>query len=155
VFNPQFAQLPFTHGLALAGLPTNIAIDTKSGYLLDSANYHDLLILNGGVRYDDYSIKHLRYGTVNGRNTFGQQSAEFGIPDFNLGLTLKPLPNGSVYVAYATSANPVGAEFDGTSTAYGGVAPVLNGNSNQILGRKRTRRSKSAPSGSCSTVICC
>jgi len=139
VFNPQFAQLPFTHGLALAGLPTNIAIDTKSGYLLDSANYHDLLILNGGVRYDDYSINTSGYGTVNGRNTFGQQSAEFGIPDFNLGLTLKPLPNGSVYVAYATSANPVGAEFDGTSTAYGGVAPVLNGNSNQILGPEKNK----------------
>jgi len=139
VFNPQFAQLPFTHGLALAGLPTNIAIDTKSGYLLDSANYHDLLILNGGVRYDDYSVNTSGYGTVNGRNTFGQQSAEFGIPDFNLGLTLKPLPNGSVYVAYATSANPVGAEFDGTSTAYGGVAPVLNGNSNQILGPEKNK----------------
>jgi catecholate siderophore receptor len=139
VFNPQYAELPFTGSLALAGLPTKIAIDTKSGYVLDSANYHDLLILNGGVRYDDYSINTSGYGTVNGKNTFGQQSAEFGIPDFNLGLTLKPLPNGSVYVAYATSANPVGAEFDGTSTAYGGVAPVLNGNSNQILGPEKNK----------------
>jgi catecholate siderophore receptor len=139
VFNPQFAQIPFTGSLALAGLPTNIAIDTKSGYVLDTANYHDLLILNGGVRYDDYSINTSGYGTVNGKNTFGQQSAEFGIPDFNLGLTLKPLPNGSVYVAYATSANPVGAEFDGTSTAYGGVAPILNGNSNQILGPEKNK----------------
>jgi catecholate siderophore receptor len=139
VFNPQFATIPFTGSLALAGLPTNIAIDTKSGYVLDSANYHDLLILNGGVRYDDYSINTSGYGTVNGTSTFGRQSAEFGIPDFNLGLTLKPLPNGSVYVAYATSANPVGAEFDGTSTAYGGVAPVLNGNSNQILGPEKNK----------------
>ena len=39
------------------------------------------------------------------------------MPNFNLGLTLKPLPNGSVYAAYATSSNPVGAEFDGTSRA--------------------------------------
>ena len=37
------------------------------------------------------------------------------MPNFNLGLTLKPLPIGSVYAAYATSSNPVGAEFDGTS----------------------------------------
>ena len=30
----------------LTGRPTQIAIDTTSGYLLDSANYRDLLILN-------------------------------------------------------------------------------------------------------------
>jgi catecholate siderophore receptor len=56
------------------------------------------------------------------------------MPNFNLGLTVKPLPITSVYVAYATSSNPVGAEFDGTSAAYGGLAPVLNGGSNQIFG---------------------
>ncbi len=139
VFNPQFAQLPFTGSLALAGLPTNIKVDTNSGYLVDSANYHDLLILNGGIRYDDYSVATSGYGTVNGRNVFGQQSADFGLPNFNLGLTLKPLPNGSVYVAYATSSNPVGAEFDGTSTAYGGLSPFLAGNSNQIFGPEKNK----------------
>jgi len=70
---------------------------------------------------------------------YGTQKAEFGIPNFNLGLTLKPLPNGSVYVAYATSANPVGAEFDGTSTAYGGISPALNGASNQIFGPEKNK----------------
>jgi catecholate siderophore receptor len=138
VFNPQYALLPFGP-TALAQMPTTIGVDTKSGYVLDSANYHDLLILNGGVRYDDYNINTSGYGTVNGKTTFGQQQAEFGIPNFNLGLTLKPLPNGSVYVAYATSANPVGAEFDGTSTAYGGIAPVLNGASNQIFGPEKNK----------------
>jgi catecholate siderophore receptor len=139
VFNPQFAQIPFTGSLALAGLPTNIAIDTKSGYVLDSANYHDLLILNGGVRFDDYNINTSGYGTGALATTRGTQQAEFGIPNFNLGLTLKPLPNGSVYVAYATSANPVGAEFDGTSSAYGGLAPVLANSPNQIFGPEKNK----------------
>ena len=139
VFAPQYALTPFNHGLALAGMPTTIGIDTKSGYVLDSANYHDLLILNGGIRYDDYDINTAGFGTVNGTSTFGTQQAEFGIPNFNLGLTLKPLPNGSVYAAYATSANPVGAEFDGTSTAYGGLTPVLNGASNQIFGPEKNK----------------
>ncbi len=139
VFAPQYATIPFTHGLALAGMPTTIGIDTRSGYVLDTANWHDLVILNGGVRYDDYNINTAGFGTVGGKTTYGQQQAEFGIPNFNLGLTLKPLPNGSVYVAYATSANPVGAEFDGTSTAYGGLSPVLNGASNQIFGPEKNR----------------
>jgi catecholate siderophore receptor len=136
VFDPQFAQTPFLNGLALAGRPTNIAINTNSGYLIDTANYHDLLILNGGIRYDDYSVSTSGYGTG---GAFGQQSADFGLPNFNLGLTLKPLPNGSVYVAYATSSNPVGAEFDGTSTAYGGLSPFLAGNSNQIFGPEKNK----------------
>lgn len=138
VFDPQYTNLPFG-ATALGAKPTNIGIDTTSGYVLDSANYHDLVILNGGVRYDDYKINTSGWGTVNGNSVFGRQAAEFGIPDFNLGLTLKPLPNGSVYVAYATSANPVGAEFDGTSTAYGGLNPVLNGSSNQIFGPEKNK----------------
>lgn len=138
IFFPQNTYLPF--GIpSLSGLPTKIGIDTVSGYVMDSANYHDLLILNGGFRYDNYQVSTSGYGTIGGVSQFGQQSAEFLIPNFNLGLTLKPLPNGSVYVAYATSANPVGAEFDGTSTAYGGVTPVLNGNSNQIFGPEKNK----------------
>jgi catecholate siderophore receptor len=140
VFSPQYTYLPFSGTPSLTGLPSKIAIDTTSGYVLDSANYNDKLILNGGIRYDDYNIKTSGFGTVNGTaNVFGAQAADFGLPNFNLGLTLKPAPNGSVYVAYATSSNPVGAEFDGTSTAYGGLSPVLNGNSNQIFGPEKNK----------------
>ena len=122
------------------GFPTKIAIDTTSGYLIDTANYNDLVILNGGIRYDDYDIKASGFGTVNGAaNVFGAQAQQHGLPNFNLGLTLKPLPNGSVYVAYATSSNPVGAEFDGTSAQYGGLAPSLNGNPNQIFGPEKNK----------------
>lgn len=138
VFSPQDTYLP-GKALALAGLPTKIGIDTVSGYVMDSANYRDLLILNGGFRYDNYKINTSGYGTVGGVTQFGQQSAEFLIPNFNLGLTLKPAPNGSVYVAYATSANPVGAEFDGTSTAYGGLNPVLPGGNTQIFGPEKNK----------------
>ncbi|VIO72170.1 TonB-dependent receptor [Bradyrhizobium ivorense] len=140
VFSPQFTNLPFGIPAGLSGLPTKLTIDTKSIYVLDTANYNDLVILNGGVRYDDYNIKTSGYGTVNGvANVFGQQQQDYGMPNFNLGLTLKPLPNGSVYAAYATSSNPVGAEFDGTSVQYGGLAPVLNGNPSQIFGPEKNK----------------
>jgi catecholate siderophore receptor len=138
VFNPQYTFLPFSSTPSLTGLPTKIAIDTTSGYLIDTANFHDFLILNGGIRYDDYNIKTSGFGTVNNvPGTWGSQAADFLMPNFNLGLTLKPLPITSFYVAYATSSDPVGSEFDGTSAAYGGLAPVLNGNSNQIFGPQK------------------
>lgn len=140
IFNPQYTNLPFGGTPTLTGRPTNIRINTQSAYALDSANYNDLLILNGGVRYDNYNISLNGYGTVNGvAGVFGQQQQSYGLPNFNLGLTLKPLPNGSVYVAYATSSNPVGAEFDGTSIQYGGLAPVLNGGVSQIFGPERNK----------------
>jgi catecholate siderophore receptor len=137
IFNPQFTFEPFGTP-TLTGKPTQIAIDTTSGYLLDSVNYRDLVILNGGIRYDDYDIKTSGFGTVNGiSGTWGSQAAQFGLPNFNLGLTLKPLPITSVYVAYATSSDPVGSEFDGTSANYGGLAPIVNGASNQIFGPQK------------------
>jgi catecholate siderophore receptor len=140
VFNPQFTNLPFGTAPTLTGLPTKIAIDTTSGYLLDSANYRDLVILNGGVRFDDYNIKTSGFGTQNGvPGVFGAQAAQFGLPNFNLGMVLKPLPFASLYVAYATSSDPVGFEFDGTSAAYGGLAPSINGNSNQIFGPEKNK----------------
>jgi catecholate siderophore receptor len=136
IYNPQLTFLPFG-APTLYGLPTRIAIDTTSGYLIDSANYHDVLILNGGIRFDDYNIKTSGFGSSGGApnpNSWGSQAAEFGMPNFNLGLTLKPLPITSVYAAYATSSDPVGSEFDGTSANYGGLSPIVNGNSNQIFG---------------------
>ncbi|MGA7807724.1 TonB-dependent receptor, partial [Bradyrhizobium sp.] len=137
IFNPQLALLPFG-APTLTGKPTKIAVDTTSGYLLDSANYRDLIILNGGVRYDDYGIKTSGFGTSGSvAGVFGSQAAEFGLPNFNLGLTLKPLPITSVYVAYATSSDPVGSEFDGTSANYGGLSPIVNGASNQIFGPQK------------------
>src|SRR6201996_1959773 len=137
VFNPGYTFEPFA-APTLTGKPTQIAIDTTSGYLIDSANYRDVVILNGGVRFDDYNIKTSGWGNIGPTgatvSTWGNQAATFGMPNFNLGATLKPLPITAVYVAYATSSDPVGSEFDGTSANYGGVSPVLNGNSNQIFG---------------------
>jgi catecholate siderophore receptor len=140
IFAPQYTFANVGTNPTWAGLPTKVAIDTKSVYLIDTANYNDLVILNGGVRFDDYNIKVSGFGTVGSfPNIFGAQEQHHGLPNFNLGLTLKPLPIASVYAAYATSSNPVGAEFDGTSVQYGGLAPVLNGNPNQIFGPEKNK----------------
>ena len=140
ILNPQLTFQSFPNAPSLAGFPTKLNVDTKSVYVLDTANYNDLVILNGGIRYDDYKINTSGYGTVNGvPNVFGTQAQEYGLPNFNLGVVLKPLPIGTVYAAYATSSNPVGAEFDGTSALYGGLAPTLNGNPSQIFGPEKNK----------------
>jgi catecholate siderophore receptor len=138
IYYPQFTFANPTINPQWTGFPTKIAIDTTSAYLINTSNYNDFVILNGGIRYDDYNIKAAGFGTRNGvANVWNNQEQHHGLPNFNLGVTLKPLPIGSVYAAYATSSNPVGAEFDGTSAQYGGLAPALNGNPNQIFGPEK------------------
>src|SRR4029079_5419539 len=88
----------------------------------------------------DYNIKAAGFGTRNGvANVWNNQEQQYGLPNFNLGIVLKPMPSASVYAAYATSSNPVGSEFDGTSAQYGGLAPSLNGNPNQIFGPEKNK----------------
>jgi catecholate siderophore receptor len=142
IFYPQYTYSQPTFSPQWTGLPTRTAVDTQSVYAMDSANYNDKIILNGGVRYDNYDVKASGFGTASGQvspNLWNAQEVRSGMPNFNLGLTLKPMPIGSVYVAYATSTNPVGAEFDGTSAQYGGLAGFLPGNPNQVFGPEKNK----------------
>jgi catecholate siderophore receptor len=136
IFNPQHTFLPFGTTPTLAGLPTKVGLDTESFYALDTVNCNDFIILNGGVRFDNYNIDASGYSA---QGIFGAQHQQWGMTNYNGGIVIKPLPIASVYAAYATSSNPIGAEFDGTSVQYGGLAGSLNGNPNQILGPERNR----------------
>ena len=125
-----------TNGLAfpnfhpvVTGNPTIVTVDTKSAYLIDTANFQDVVFVNGGVRYDDYTI-----GSHNNTKGVGDHA---GLVNYNAGLVVKPTPPSSLYVAFATSSNPVGAELDGTSTTYGGLSPT--GTTNQVFGPQRNR----------------
>jgi catecholate siderophore receptor len=80
-YAPQYTFANVGGNPTWSGFPTKIAIDTKSFYLLDTANYNDLVILNGGVRYDHYDIKASGFGTVNSVATvFNAQHQQYGLP---------------------------------------------------------------------------
>ncbi|MFV0279309.1 MAG: TonB-dependent receptor domain-containing protein [Rhodoblastus sp.] len=121
--------LPFSSSPTLAGNPTNIAIDTKSGYLIHTVNFNDFIIINGGLRLDDYTISSnapvvAAAGFAGLINTNPWTTSAYNhstMLNYNGGLVIKPLPWWSLYGAYATSANPVGAELDGASASYGGL----------------------------------
>ncbi len=97
----------------------------KAAYALETTNYNDFIILNGGVRFDDYQIS--------ASNNVGSVKANSNLVNYNLGAVVKPLPNVSVYGAYATSADPVGAGFRRhLRLHYGGLNPSTT--INQIFG---------------------
>ena len=128
-------------------MPTKIGIDTTSAYLLDSANYNDLIILNGGIRFDDYNIKTSGFGTVNGvPNIFGaQQAAEFGMPNFNLGIDAQAAADRAASMPPMRRHRIRSAP---SSTAPARIRRPVAGRQRRIRtrssGRRRTRRSKSA-----------
>jgi catecholate siderophore receptor len=115
---------------ALTGNPTIVPLQTSSVYLMQTANYRDFIILNGGVRYDDYLVSASKL-------TGSEVGLTSQLVNYNAGIVIKPIPIASVYAAYATSANPVGAEIDGTSTTYGGLNPTAT--ITQIFGPQRNK----------------
>ncbi|WP_244431972.1 TonB-dependent siderophore receptor [Rhodopseudomonas sp. B29] len=112
--------------------PTWINVDTKSAYVIETANWRDVVILNGGLRYDDYNI--------NGQSAAANTSVQSGMWNYNVGGVFKPVPFGSLYAAYATSTNPVGAELDASGTAYGGL--VVNNTTFQALAPEQNKASE-------------
>jgi catecholate siderophore receptor len=131
IFNPP-NLLPFnSNNLQVNPTRSIINVDTAAGYVMQTANYNDFIIANGGVRYDDYNI--------NARNTTaanGPIKAHSGLIDYNFGLVIKPTPASSLYAAYATGSQPVGAELDGSSATYGALNP--NSTVNQVFGPQRS-----------------
>jgi catecholate siderophore receptor len=114
----------------VTGNPTIVPVSTNSGYLIETANYRDFIILNGGVRLDSYHIDAYKGLTPN-----KVVSADADMVNWNAGIVVKPIPITSIYAAVATSSNPVGAEVDGTSTTYGGLSPTAT--VNQIFGPQK------------------
>ena len=131
IFSPQNNFLPFSSTPALLGQPITIPVDTKAGYVIDTANYRDIVLVNWGVRLDDYN--------VTASNFQGSQSVHSDMFNWNVGVTVKPVPYVSLYAAYATSSNPVGVELDGRTAQYGGLAPFIAGNPNQVFSPERNK----------------
>src|SRR5579883_317980 len=115
--------------IQLAGNPLRYKVDTQAGYLIENANYKDFILLNAGIRYDDYQISSA--------NNTSSSLAHNGITSYNASLLVKPVKIGSIYFAYATAADPVGAELDATSSAYGGLAAAQP--ATQIFGPQRSQ----------------
>jgi catecholate siderophore receptor len=109
----------------LTGDPDIIPVNTKSLFGLETANFRDFLIFTAGLRFDNYQISASKAG-------YPTVSDTSNMWNYNLGLVIKPIPIASVYAAYGTSSEPVGAELDGTSANYGGLNPTSP--INQIFG---------------------
>lgn len=126
IYAPGYTYSPGPFNPVLTGDPTRYNVDSKALYVLDTANWEDTIILNGGVRYDGYDL------TSSTAAKSSRVTSDF--VNYNAGIVYKPVPIGSLYAAYATSTNPFGSELDGTAADYGGAVP-----GGVILGPERNK----------------
>jgi catecholate siderophore receptor len=126
LYSPQYTYAPFGTP-SLTGNPTRYGVNTSSVYVMDTANWRDTIIVNGGIRYDGYNMSSSTNAAYLKMNS--------DLVNYNVGLVYKPTSIGSIYAAYATSANPFGSELDATGTDYGGVPA----NTAILLGPERNK----------------
>lgn len=102
----------------------DIETKSKSIYLLDSIELHPQWILDLGIRWDDYKTQQtLTYGRFNNAVTGANNTPITAVPgdqltleneedffNYQAGVVFKPRENGSIYISYATSSNPVGID---------------------------------------------
>ncbi|HEY4080790.1 MAG TPA: catecholate siderophore receptor Fiu [Burkholderiaceae bacterium] len=98
------------------GASTDGATTTAGAYLFDTLSFNDQWMLSGGLRVDHYRTSY--FGTALVTATTATATAgtltptSLAISDSlvtgKIGLVYKPLANGSVYVDYATGAQPPG-----------------------------------------------
>ncbi|MFP8967075.1 TonB-dependent receptor [Pokkaliibacter sp. CJK22405] len=78
---------------------------TQSLYVNDTLHLSPQWILNGGLRADHSSTKY-EVNTASRSTAVGTYDNSDTTLSYQAGITYKPLPNGSVYLAYGTSFNP-------------------------------------------------
>lgn len=89
---------------------TDTDTKTSAGYVFDTLKFNDQWSLNLGLRYDDYEVRSSGYSTGGRGSVAGNFKREntSQLWNYQVGITYKPLPNGSVYAAWSTSSNPSG-----------------------------------------------
>ena len=116
MYSPGYTYIPGPFNPVLGGDPTRYNVDSGAVYAMDTANWEDTIIVNGGVRWDSYKLKS--------SIAAASSSVDSDFVNYNAGIVYKPVPIGSLYAAYATSTNPFGSELDATGTDYGSSPPT-------------------------------
>jgi catecholate siderophore receptor len=116
IYAPGYTYSPGPFNPVLGGDPIHYNVDSGALYAMDTANWDDQIIVNGGVRWDNYGLRSSNAASVS--------RVDSDFVNYNGGIVYKPVPIGSIYAAYATSTNPFGSELDATGADYGSNSPT-------------------------------
>ena len=111
------------------GVVSRNTTDTLAVYAFDSISFGEKLILNLGLRYDDYSVEGVdASGTLNAP-VYTPRKGDWSFTNYQVGLVYKPTQNTSVYASWATSSTPPtissGDQNTGNGQGSGNLAGTL------------------------------
>lgn len=115
---------PYAGVLSHNGAVTSTQADTVSVYLFDTLKLSEKWQLNGGVRWDRFSVDYMNRTAAPALVTTNLSRTD-EMFSWKGGAVFKPKPNGSVYFGYGTSFNP-SAEGLSLSTATALLEPEEN-----------------------------
>ncbi|VEF24664.1 Virulence-associated outer membrane protein Vir-90 [Shewanella baltica] len=91
---------PWVGSVTLGTDATVTETDTRSVYAFNTIELNESWMINGGVRWDDYSTA--------AQNSTSSLSNDDDFLNYQLSVLYKPAVNGSIYAAWGTSSNPPG-----------------------------------------------
>ena len=110
--------VPYTQVATLSGTRADTRIITKGVYALDTVDLTPTITASAGIRYDDYTVTSDTTAPAKADVFLRNHSA---FVNWNAGLTWKPAPKATLYLAASTSSNPSGEQSDASSVSYGGL----------------------------------
>ena len=107
---------------------------TRSGaiYAFDTVHLTEKLLLNLGVRYDDYSTRGTTAastsanGVITGVTYTSVPKASWDFVNYQVGLNYKPTAASSLYISYATSSTPPTTQGGDQNTAATPAQAILD-----------------------------
>ncbi|HYC02074.1 MAG TPA: TonB-dependent siderophore receptor [Azospirillaceae bacterium] len=94
-------------------------VETRAVYVLDTVTLSPEWQLSGGLRYDDFTLDYDSFGVRTGTTSL---RSDDGVLNWHGGVVYKPVEQGTLYLAVASSSNPSGEQLDGAGVSYGGLA---------------------------------
>ena len=97
---------PWVYTRTVSGALTHVNTKTKAAYAFDTIEFNPQWQVNLGARYDDFQTTLNTLATSSTAAVAAHVDSTFW--SWQTGLVYKPASNGSIYLAYATSATPPG-----------------------------------------------
>lgn len=97
---------PWNGSITESSTPSTAEVEDISVYLFDSITIVPELIVDGGIRYTDYSGE----GTGSSRGVPFSAAIDVDFVSWQAGVVFKPAPWASVYASYANAKNPPGTD---------------------------------------------
>lgn len=124
--NPDiYAPFLTARAPARTGAYTDARTDTAALYAFDTVKFNPRWQANAGLRFERYNTKYLSIPATGSTTVPTNLETSDNLLTWKGGLTFKPVPAGSLYVAYGNSIRPPGTNFTVSTAATNADNPGL------------------------------